>query len=121
MPKGRIRILSDTSSDEEVITQKIEKNLNERRKKEALKKQSDQKTLQIGEKKKAKKNSKESFAKRRKIKCPFCPSSLVDLPQHMRNQHGFSREDSKNAVTHFNLRKKKCKQWQLQHQTQGLP
>ena len=50
-----LRILSDTSSDEEFISQKMEKNLDERRKKtEALKKHSDQKTLQIEAKKKEK-------------------------------------------------------------------
>ena len=65
-----LRILSDTSSDEEFISQKMEKNLDERRKKtEALKKHSDQKTLQMGL---AKKNQRNLLPSAKKSSVSFC-------------------------------------------------
>lgn len=43
---------------------------------------------------------------RRKIKCPVCPSSIINFSRHFQKVHGYSKENARNALTHFNLRKK---------------
>lgn len=44
-------------------------------------------------------------------KCPFplCASEVFHLPRHMRLTHGWSREDARNVVSKFNLRKSRSK------------
>ena len=72
----------------------------------------------IGEEGTRKENGKESEAcenkkstkdgKREKKPCPlsYCDATVVHLPKHLRNVHGWQEEPARTALTRFKLRKK---------------